>query len=170
VPVQLASALTGLLALMSSASAPTESETRDRILGTWTLVSAEETLNDGTVRTMPPFGPRPKGFLMYQADGYMCAQLANPDSPKWVDPAHPTLEEKAAAADGSFAYCGRYEIDVERRQLVHLPLVATDPGLVGTRQIRPYAFDKGRLVLSDFVKDDPVVAAWRIVWERANPR
>ena len=145
-----------------------ESEIRDRIVGTWKLVSAEQTLKDGTTRSDPRFGAKGKGFLMYQRDGYMCADLVNPDRPKWADHVHPTPEEKLAAADGTFAYCGRYEIDVKQKQIVHLPQVATDPGYVGSQQIRPYAFEGDRLILSDVVKNDPTVARWKIVWEKTR--
>jgi hypothetical protein len=144
----------------------TESEIRDRIVGTWRLVSTEETLNDGTTRPFPVFGPRGKGFLMYQHDGYMCAVITNPDRLKCSDPAHSTREEKAAAADGTFSYCGRYEIDVKQETIVHLPEVASVPGFVGSRQIRPYCFEDGRLIFSDVEKDDPLVASWKIEWEK----
>lgn len=110
----------------------TESEIRDRLVGTWRLVSAEQTLKDGSTRPFPSFGPHAKGFLVYQRDGYMCADLVNPDRPKWADPAHPTPEEKAAAADGTFAYCGRYEIDVKQGWIVHLPESGYQPGICGT--------------------------------------
>jgi hypothetical protein len=105
---------------------------------------------------------------MYQRDGYMCADLVNPDRPKWGDPVHTTPEEKVAAADGSFAYCGRYEIDAAQKQIIHLPEVASDPGYVGSRQVRPFVFDGGRLVLSDVEKNDPAVARWKIVWEKVQ--
>jgi hypothetical protein len=146
----------------------TESEVRDRIVGTWKLVSAEHIMKDGTIRPYPTYGLHGKGFLMYQRDGYMCADLVNPDRPKWVDPLHTTPEEKIAAADGSFAYCGRYEIDTSQKQLIHLPEVATNPGYVGSRQVRPYVFEGGRLVLSDVEKEDPAVARWKIVWEKVQ--
>jgi hypothetical protein len=149
----------------ASAFGQTESEVRTRIVGTWKLVSTEETMKDGTTRPMPSVGPHGKGFLMYQTDGYMCADLMNPDR---VNPARATPEEKVAAAEATFAYCGRYEIDVKHTQIVHLPEVATDPGFVGSRQIRPYAFDGGRLILSDVEKNDPTVARWKIVWEKAH--
>lgn len=113
----------------------TESDIRDRIVGTWKAVSTEETMKDGTTRPFPLYGAQCKGFLMYQRDGYMCARLVNPDRLKWADPAHPTPEEKLAAADGTF---GRYEIDVKQKQIIHLPEVDTNPGYVGSRQIRPY--------------------------------
>lgn len=157
------------LALCGSAvSGQTESETRDRFVGTWKLVSAEQTMKDGTTRPYPRYGAQSKGFLMYQRDGYMCADLVNPSRSKWIDPVHPTAEEKLAVGDSTFAYCGRYEIDVKQKQIVHLPEVATDPGYVGSRQIRPYTFQDGRLILSDVEKNDPTVASWKIVWEKVQ--
>jgi len=147
--------------------AQSESEIRDRLVGTWKLVSTEQTLEDGTTRPYPEYGPNGKGFLMYTRDGYMCADLVNPNRPKWVDPDKPTTEEKIAAGDGSFAYCGRYEIDVKEHRIIHLPEVATDPGYVGSRQIRPYKFENGRLVLGD-VSTTPGVVRWKILWEKVR--
>jgi len=158
--------LFGFVLCGAAALGQNESEIPNQIVGTWKLVSTEETLKDGTTRPFSSFGPHAKGFLIYQPDGYMCAHLVNPDRPKWADPLHPTAEEKAAAADGTFAYCGRYEIDMKKRQVIHLPEVATDPGYVGTRQIRPFVLEGRRLILSDAEKDDPAVARWKIVWEK----
>ena len=160
--------LFGFVLCAASAFSQTKSVIRDHIVGTWKLVSTEQTMKDGTTRPYPPFGAQGKGFLMYQRDGYMCADLVNPDRPKWDNPVHPTQEEKLAAADGTFAYCGRYEIDIKHKQIVHLPELATDPGYVGSRQVRPYTFENGRLVLSDIEKNDPTVARWKIVWEKTK--
>jgi hypothetical protein len=96
----------------------------------------------------------------------MCAVITNPDRLKSAAPAHATREEKAAAADGTFSYCGRYEIDVKQETIVHLPEVASVPGFVGSRQIRPYCFEGVRLIFSDLEKDDPLVASWKIEWEK----
>ncbi len=147
--------------------AQSESEVRDRIIGTWKLVSTTHFMKDGTTRPYPSFGPKGKGFLMYARDGYMCADLVNPDRPKWMDEDNPTTEEKILAAGGTFAYCGRYEVDVKEKRIVHLPEVATNPGYVGSRQIRPYKFEHGRLVLGD-VSTLPGVARWQIVWEKVK--
>ena len=152
----------------SSVLGQTEADNRDRIVGTWKLVSTEERMKDGTTRPFPRYGAQCKGFLIYQRDGYMCAYLVNPDRQKWADPAHPTPEEKLAVADGTFAYCGRYEIDVKQKQIIHLPEVATNPGWVGSRQVRPYTFQDGRLILSDVEKNDPNIARWKIVWEKTE--
>lgn len=160
--------LIGFALCAASTFAQTEMEIRNRIVGTWTLVSMEQVMKDGTTRPFPSFGPHAKGFLMYQAEGYMCGEIVNPDRPKWADPARITPKEKLAAAEGAFAYCGRYEIDVKRERIVHLPEVATDAGYVGSRQIRPYRFESGRLILSDVEKDDPSVSRWKLTWEKAQ--
>lgn len=144
------------------------SDVRRRVVGTWKLVSTEETLKRGGTRPFPRFGAHGQGYLMYQADGHMCAVLENPNRPKWGDPHCATVEEKVAAADGILAYCGRYEIDVERQQIVHLPEIATAHGYVGSRQVRPYKFEGERLIFSDVEKGDADVASWKIVWERAH--
>jgi hypothetical protein len=148
--------------------AQSESEIRDRIVGTWKLVSTELTMEDGTTRPYPQYGANGKGFLMYAPDGYMCADLVNPDRPKWLDHNHPTTDEKLDAGEGTSAYCGRFEIDVKQNRIIHLPEVATDPGYVGSRQIRPYKFEEGRLVLSDVETKRPGVVRWKIVWKKVR--
>jgi hypothetical protein len=158
--------LVGLALCAPSAFGQTASEIRDRIVGTWKLVATEETTKHGTTRPFAAFGPHAKGLLMYQRDGYMCAELMNPDRPKWADPAHATPEEKVTAAEGAFAYCGHYEIDANQKWILHLPEVATDPAYVGSRQIRPFRFEGRRLILSDVEQNDPMVARWTIVWEK----
>ena len=123
-----------------------EAKVRRRIVGTWKLVFEENTLKDGS--KTHEYGPNGKGYLMYTADGHMCAVEMDPDRPKWADPANPTQQEKAKAFDGSYGYCGPYEIDAKHNQLIHLPLVSTGPGYVGTRQLRPFQLEGDRLILT----------------------
>jgi hypothetical protein len=146
----------------------TQSDILDRLIGTWRLVSTEETMKDGSTRPFPAFGPHAKGFLMYQRDGYMCAVIMNPDRFKAADSAQATTEEKLAAARGAFSYAGRYEIDAKQQQIIHLPEVASVAAFVGSRQVRPYRFEDGLLILSDVEKDDPAIARWKIVWEKVR--
>jgi hypothetical protein len=98
----------------------------------------------------------------------MCAVMANPDRQKWADPAHPTTEEKVSAADNSFAYRGRYEVDAPKRQIIHLPQVATAPPFAGTRQIRSFKFDGNLLVFRGVETDQPGAIRWKIVWEKVR--
>jgi hypothetical protein len=145
-----------------------ELDIRDRIVGTWKLVSTEETMNDRTTQPFAAFGPRAQGFLMYQRDGFMCAVLVNPDRQQLANSAHATVDEKLVAADSTFFYCGRYEIDATQKQIVHIPEVASNPVYVGSRQIRPYEFEGDRLIFSDVEKDDPSISSWKIVWEKVR--
>src|SRR5262249_24427968 len=98
----------------------------------------------------------------------MCAVLVNPDRQKFTDPEHARVEEQVAAADGTFFYCGRYEIDERQKQIVHTPEVASNPDYVGSRQIRPYEFEGDRLIFSDIEKHDPGISRWKIVWEKVR--
>ncbi len=84
---------------------------RAQLVGTWELVSTEDHLKDGSTRAYPDVGPHGKGFLIYTADGYMCAQLMNPDRPRWKDEGQPTDAEKISAYDGFSSYCGPYEVE-----------------------------------------------------------
>lgn len=144
-----------------------ESAVRRKIVGTWKLVFKENTLKNGS--KTQDYGPNGKGFLMYSADGHMCAVLMNPDRPKWKNATTPTQQEKAEAFDGSYGYCGPYEIDTKHSQLIHLPAVSTGPGYVGTRQIRPYRFEGNRMIFSGgTVEDDPEVTSWTVVWEKVK--
>lgn len=137
-----------------------------QFIGAWKLVSTEEKLKDGSVRPFKEFGPKGLGYLMYSADGHMCAELMNSERPTWDDP--PTAEQKIAAIEGFAAYCGRFEIDPVKHVMWHYPDVAWQPNYVGTKQARPYRFEGGHLIFSDKAapddKDD--VTRWTIVWEK----
>jgi len=143
-----------------------DSWVRNKIVGTWKLVLAEDILRDGSSRAM--YGLRGQGFLMYSADGFICAVLMDPDRPKWDDPKNPTQADKASAFDSSYGYCGRYEIDMKHNALVHLPEVSTGPNYVTTRQVRPYQFEGNRMIFSDTMEDESEVASWKIVWEKVS--
>ena len=147
--------------------ADTTATVRSRFLGTWKLVSSEEKLRDGTARPFKELGPHGVGYLIYAADGHMCAVITNPDRPKWDDP--PTAAQQTAAIDGFVAYCGRYEIDEVQHVMWHYPEVAWKPDWVGTKQARPYRWDGDRLIFSDKWPDDGQgIDRWTIVWEKVK--
>jgi hypothetical protein len=140
---------------------------RSQFLGTWKLVSSEDKLKDGTVRPFKELGTHGVGYLIYAADGHVCAVLTNPDRPKWDDP--PTAAQKTAAIDGLVAYCGRFEIDEVNQVMWHYPEVAWNPGWVGTKQARPYRLDGDRLIFSDKGPEDRQgTDQWTIVWEKVK--
>jgi hypothetical protein len=143
---------------------------QDKLVGTWVLVSARNRMKDGSERFYPDLGAHGKGYLVYTADGHMCAQLMNPDRPKWKEFAKPTEAEKISAIDGFSAYCGRYEVDEEKGTLVHLPELAWSPNYVGTRQLRPYTLQDDLLTFAGRPLDEPEVESYSITWRRADTK
>jgi hypothetical protein len=142
----------------------------DKLVGTWVLVSARNRMKDGSERFYPDLGAHGKGYLVYTADGHMCAQLMNPDRPKWKEFDKPTVAEKISAIDGFSAYCGRYEVDEEKGTLVHLAELAWSPNYVGTRQLRPYTLQDDLLTFAGKPLDEPEVESYSITWRRADTK
>jgi Lipocalin-like domain/Domain of unknown function (DUF4440) len=141
------------------------SEVRAQFVGTWELISTEQRLTDGSKRPYLDVGAGGKGYLIYTADGHMCAAGMNPDRPAWQDEDKPTDAEKMRATDGFFGYCGSYEIDAPHHVIYHYPEVALDPNFVGTKQIRPFRLDAETLTFSD--KDTtPGVESYAISWRK----
>jgi hypothetical protein len=137
-------------------------------VGTWRLVSAVEVLPDGTSRPYG-FGPHAQGYLMYDATGHVCAQVADPDRPKWADPEHPTPQEVKTAYDGFGGYCGSYTVDEKAHTAAHIPEVALDPNLVGQPKPRSYRFENEKLIYSGTEKLEPVGEShWTMTWERVK--
>jgi hypothetical protein len=141
---------------------------RKPFVGTWKLVSSTEVLPDGTERPYG-FGVHPRGYLMYDATGHMCAQVVNDDRPRWVDPDHPTADEVKTAFDGFGGYCGTYTIDEKAQTLAHLPEVPFDPNIVGQAKPRNYKFENGKLI---YTGTEPFEGGgethWTMVWEKVK--
>jgi hypothetical protein len=139
---------------------------RDKLVGTWALVSAKNRMKDGSERFYPELGANGKGYLVYTADGHMCAELMNPDRPKWKEFDKPTQAEKISAIEGFSAYCGQYEVDEEKGMLVHLPELAWSPNYIGTRQLRPYTLENDTLTFAGKPLDEPEVMSYSITWKK----
>jgi hypothetical protein len=163
----------GLAIILSTSAAqapraPEHRSIRSQLVGTWELVSTEEHLKNGSTRAYVDVGPHGKGFLLYTADGFMCAQLMNPDRPQWKDENQPTAAEKISAFDGFSAYCGPYEVNESEAVVYHLPKTASFPGFVGTRQRRPATLRGDVLTFADKVNDEPDVESYVIVWRKVR--
>jgi hypothetical protein len=155
-----------LLAVSSVAqSAPTVAQ----LVGTWKLVSIEDTLTNGKVGPSSQFGSHPHGFIMYEADGYMCATIVNGDRPDWKDKTKATDAEKITYFDTLVAYCGSYELDSPNSTLTHHPEVAWTPAYVGSTQPRPFKLEGNRLIITATKGfSDPTIAKRVLVWQRAK--
>ncbi len=78
------------------AQAPT---LKQELVGTWTIVSWETTLANGTKRQVA----NPKGILMFDAGGRYALVTARAGRPKFKVVSQPTTEELAAATEDFFA-------------------------------------------------------------------
>ena len=154
-----------LLAACSLAQTTTPVPTGAQLIGSWQLVSIEDTMRDGAVKSPNELGSHPRGFLMYHPDGHMCASIMNPDRPVWKDPAKATDAEKITYYETFIAYCGTYKIDTEKSIVTHYPVVAWTPAYVGSTQVRPFKLEGNRLVIT-VAAPLPTVMKRILVWQR----
>ena len=107
-----------------------------RLVGTYRLLSFENFADDGEVQT--PFGPNPRGFAMYTAEGYMSAILMVRDRPNFPegDILAATDADRVAAFATSSAYAGRWEIVGD--QIIHHLEATTYPNWTDTDQHRNF--------------------------------
>jgi hypothetical protein len=126
-------AVLGFALLPSSAVAQS---LKDRLVGTWTAVSWEQVMPDGS--KLERFGANPKGINVFQQDGHFFVMLARADLPKISanDPMKPTPEEAKAITTGSIAYFGTYTVD-EGAKVVNMRIEGTTlPNQIGLEQKR----------------------------------
>jgi hypothetical protein len=94
----------------------------------------------------------------------------NPDRPARKEAGRPTDAEKISAFDGFFAYCGKYQAHEAMHVMTHLPQVASWPGLLGSRQPRPYTFsDSGDLLtFSGKEAEEPGAESYAMTWRKVG--
>lgn len=157
------------LSTKAASKTVSQESARDRVIGTWQLVSAGTFRRDGSFEPYPEYGPNAKGYLMYDSTGHMCVSLANPNHPHWVNPEKPTDTEKIRSYDVFFAYCGTYEIREKEGRIIHRPEMGSWPHYIGTDQNRNFRLEEDRLILSD--EETPPNGEHRryqITWQRVS--
>lgn len=87
-----------------------------KIVGTWIAVS-QYVDQDG--KKLEPFGSKPKGMVVYDANGRFILVLQRATLPKFASNNRMTgtAEENKAIVQGSIAYFGRYSIDEKERKI-----------------------------------------------------
>jgi hypothetical protein len=166
-PVLFVTGICLLSAVSNTLRSSDAKNSREHFVGAWKLVSAVETLKDGSSRNYIDVGPNGKGYLIYSADGHMCANLMRADRAMWKDAFHPTDAEKIAAFDSFSSYCGKYEVNEATHVMTHLPETSSFPDYVGTRKKRPYVLQDDTLTFADD-ETDPEVKSYKIVWQKAK--
>ena len=143
---------------------------RDRIVGAWQLLEYSLTSDEGDVHY--PLGPNAQGLIIYTLDGFMSAQLMQPDRPRYQsDFVHAgRATEFGAAAAGYLAYSGWYRVDEEHSIVYHSASLSLYPNWIGRDLTRPVRFDDDLMTLSTKpIALDNVVRRPAIIWRRLVP-
>ena len=130
-------AATLVLALGANAAvAQTAKTLREQLVGTWAFVIAEITTADGK-KTLP-FGDKPKGMLIFTADGNFSQVHVAGDLPKIASSNRlaGTAEDNKAIVHGSLALFGTYTVDEDKKTLTFNIQGSTFPNLAGVAQTR----------------------------------
>ena len=142
---------------------------RGELLGAWRLHSYVSVGVDDVDDVLFPLGDHPRGFIMYTADGYMSAQLMDPDRRLFAanDPHAAPPGELASAAAGYLSYSGPFTVDGD--VVSHHVEVSLLPNWVGGEQKRRATLHGDTLTLSPA---DPLLMGGRLrnatlVWIRA---
>jgi hypothetical protein len=90
---------------------------KEQIVGTWSVVSWEQTRPDGQI--VQAFGANPIGMNTFDASGHFSLVILRRDLPKVAgkDRMKPTPEEALAIATGLVAYFGTYSVNEPDRSI-----------------------------------------------------
>lgn len=99
------------LSLLSVNAFGQQQSLKEQLVGTWTLVSWEQTSVDGS--TFQQFGANPKGIAFFDAGGHCIITVMRSDRAKYAidnfgQIAQATAEENKATAQGTITYFGTY--------------------------------------------------------------
>src|SRR5437016_12492044 len=97
--------LIGVLVLLASSAHANDAELRQKIVGTWMLVSVVYE-DQATKELSPVLGEKPRGRQIATADGRWLALVTAENRP-----VPKTDEERARALTSMIAYTGRYRVD-----------------------------------------------------------
>jgi hypothetical protein len=113
---------------------------KERLVGSWTLVSL--TAGEGADQSFP-FGAKPNGSMMVDANGRFMITVVRSDLPKFASNNRMagTPKEITAVMQGSIAYYGSYTIDEATRVITVNVEGSTFPNFTGGTQTRILSFN-----------------------------
>jgi hypothetical protein len=153
---------------------PVAQPPRERLVGSWVLVSREDRAADGNRVPEPTLGSDPLGILVYDGQGNMAVQLMrrSRDAGTGITGAPAQAgTSNTGSADGYDAYFGTYSVDLKARTVTHHLVGALLPGDVGKSLTRHFQVSATELRLW-FETEGP--SGQRVVrtltWRRAETR
>jgi hypothetical protein len=152
------------LALLPVSAVAKHQSLKSQIVGSWTLVSWEQTRADGS--KFHRFGDSPKGINTFDAAGHYSLIILRPDLPKVSSgsPEKPSPDEAQAIAAGSIAYFGTYSVD-EATKTVNLKIdgttLANQLGMAQKRTIISIGADGMKYANVTAVGGGKIETAWK---------
>lgn len=162
-----------VLALASVVLAHAQSAAESGLVGAWQLVRVDTVRANGQI-IHPFYGEHPAGLIVYDASGWMSVQIVS--DPKPMVPRGDSRDafrgasaaEKAIAADGYYAYFGRYTVDESARTVTHHILEALYPGERGSDFKRHYLIKSDQLTLVAKLHEMGEDRERHLVWRRLS--
>jgi hypothetical protein len=156
------------LSLLPFGAAGQQPSLKEQLVGTWALVSWEQTNTDGT--TFQQFGGSPKGVAFFDADGHFIITVMRSDRAKYAidnfgQLAQATAEENKATAQGTITYFGTYTVSEPESTLAIHVEASSFPNWNGTDQQRFFTITGDRLKLT---VRPPRGGTVDVVWTRAK--
>lgn len=154
--------------VLSGAALGQQRSAKDTIVGAWTLVSVTSEMDDG--KKGEPFGPSPKGIIIFSNDGHFSLFQSRAEIPKIAanDRTKATPEEAQNIVASSIAYYGTYSIDEQTNVMVVSVAASTYANVAAI----PNQKRTITLLTSDELKFDnprtPSGMTLRTAWKRAG--
>lgn len=128
---------------------------REALLGGWEL-SSFDSVDIDTGAVSHSLGTAPRGLILYTADGYMSAQLADGSAAAVQATTSPTY----------IAYGGRFHVDEDTSTVHHVVSVSMLPELLAGPQLRQARVEGDQLTLSASATSNGVTTQNTLVWIR----
>ena len=127
------------LAVLPGGAIAQQKSIKDQLVGTWTLLLADEVKADGT--QLPDFGPNPMGTLIFTPNGHYSLQIMRVGRPAFASNnfMSGTPAENKAAASGVISHFGTYAADDSDKSFTFRVEASSFPNWEGTRQKRSIA-------------------------------
>ena len=139
---------------------------KEQLVGTWTLVSWDQTNPDGV--TVQQFGAHPQGIAVFDAGGRYVITVMRSDRTKYANDnfgqiGQATAEEHKATALGTITYFGTYSVN-EADRVINIHVDASSfPNWNGTDQKRFFEVSNDQLKL---IVHPPRGGSVDVLWRR----
>ena len=147
---------------LAMATLQAQGSVKDRLVGSWELVSFESIAADGTRRP----GAYDRGQIFYDASGRMSAQLMH--SSNKAEQAPQADDARAAAYRRYLGYYGPYVVDEGKGTVTHIVDGSSNPSWVGSRQVRYYELTPDNQQLTLSVRNAEGRVTGSLVWKRTR--